>query len=148
MMEALLQSLAERFSNIVNVAVSVVANDIPDDDGGASIIVKFANGARLKATYWRMISGRRVAISSFDHKQKYGLPEEIDAKNALRRILEGRVCLSAIFDEEIADIALNFAEGAKLQVFSFTGYEVWEMTFPDGTGEYSNYAVAPLQSVE
>jgi hypothetical protein len=25
-------------------------------------------------------------------------------------------------------------------VFNFTGYEVWEIHFPDGTGEYSPYA--------
>ncbi len=24
--------------------------------------------------------------------------------------------------------------------FNFTGYEVWEFRFPDGTGELSNYA--------
>ena len=26
------------------------------------------------------------------------------------------------------------------QVFNFTSYEVWEICFPNGTGEYSNYA--------
>jgi len=28
----------------------------------------------------------------------------------------------------------------KLQILNFTGYEIWEIRFPDGTGEYSNYA--------
>jgi hypothetical protein len=27
-----------------------------------------------------------------------------------------------------------------LQVLNFAGYEIWEIEFPDRTGEYSNYA--------
>ena len=33
-----------------------------------------------------------------------------------------------------------FSEDAKLQVLNFTGYQLWEMAFTDGTVEYSNHA--------
>jgi hypothetical protein len=28
----------------------------------------------------------------------------------------------------------------EFRVFNFTGYELWEIHFPDGTGEYSPYS--------
>jgi len=42
-------------------------------------------------------------------------------------------------DKETGDLLFQFADGIHVQVFNFTGYEVWEIHFPDGTGEYSNY---------
>jgi hypothetical protein len=46
----------------------------------------------------------------------------------------------AQLDKEISDLLFQFTENTKLQIFAFTGYEVWEISFPDGTGEYSNHA--------
>jgi hypothetical protein len=45
------------------------------------------------------------------------------------------------FDGETADLTLVFDETARLQVFNFTAYEIWELHFPGGTTEYSNYAL-------
>jgi hypothetical protein len=28
-----------------------------------------------------------------------------------------------------------------LEVFNFTAFDIWEVTFPDGTGELSNYVL-------
>jgi hypothetical protein len=36
-------------------------------------------------------------------------------------------------------LVFDFDGGIALQVFNFTGYEIWEMHFPDGAVEYSNY---------
>ena len=40
------------------------------------------------------------------------------------------------------DLIVIFDETTKLQVLNLTGYEVWTIKFPDGTGQYSNYALA------
>ena len=108
---------------------------------GNGIIVKFSDGTVLKANYWRLIQDGRALLSSFDHQKKYGLPAPIDAKEQISRRLEGRICDDVQLNSETADLTLVFGETTKLQVFNFTGYEIWELKFPNGAVEYSNYAL-------
>ena len=79
-------------------------------------------------------------ISSFDHKQRYGLPAPIDAKKYLRQHLAGKTLTAAAIDRESGDLHFLFANAAKLQIFAFSSYEMWEISFPDGPVEYANYA--------
>ena len=53
--------------------------------------------------------------------------------------MDGKPVTSASADFETGDLSIEFSSNVKLQVFNFTGYEIWEMKFPDGTVEYSNY---------
>jgi hypothetical protein len=46
----------------------------------------------------------------------------------------------ANWDSETGDLVFEFSGGLKLQILNITGYEVWEIHFPDGTGDYSNQA--------
>ncbi len=39
------------------------------------------------------------------------------------------------------DLRFRFQDELALEVFNFTGFEIWEVTFPDGFGELSNYAL-------
>jgi hypothetical protein len=119
----------------------VADDNIPDAEGTAAVIVKFSDGTILKANYWRLIQDGRALLSSFDHQKKYGLPAPIDAKDQISSRLEGKICNDVQFDSETADLTLVFDETTKLQVFNFTGYEIWELRFPNGTVEYSNHAL-------
>jgi hypothetical protein len=130
----------QNLAKLRDVSVTVAHDNIPDAEGTASIIVKFSDGSVLKAQYWRLIQNEHALLSSFDHQKKYGLPSPIDAKEQLLNSLDGKICRKIEFDSETADLFLIFCENTKLQVFNFTGYEIWEIHFPDGTGEYSNYA--------
>jgi hypothetical protein len=131
------QSLA----SLRNVSITVAADNIPDAEGTASVVVKFSDGTVLKANYWRLIQDGRALLSSFDHRKKYGLSTPIDAKEQISSLLEGKLCNDVQFDSEAGDLTLVFGETTKLQVFNFTAYEIWQIQFPDGTGEYSNYAL-------
>ena len=101
---------------------------------------KMADGTKLRADYWRVIKDGRASISSFDHKQQYGLPAPIDAVELLTKELQGQLVTDARHETETGDLLLWFTNNIKCQLFNFTGYEIWEINFPDGTGEYSNYA--------
>jgi hypothetical protein len=107
--------------------------------GQASIQLLFANGTRLRAEYWRLTVGGKAGISSFDHQQKYGLPTPIDAVKTLRETLQNKSVTNAFLDFKTGDLLFEFAQDVSLQVLNFTSYETWEISFPDGTGEYSNY---------
>jgi hypothetical protein len=104
------------------------------------MIVSFSDGTQLEITYWRVIQNGKAQFTSFDHGQQYGRPVPIDAKARLANLLNGKTCEAVQFDRETADLILTFAQSIKLHVFNFTGYEIWHISFPDGTGEYSNYA--------
>ena len=106
----------------------------------ASVQLLFANGSSLRAAYWRVIQDGRAGTSSFDHRRKYGLPAPVDAIKELQELLQDRAVTDARLDKETGDLLFQFAGNIKLQVFNFTGYEIWDIIFPDGTGEYSNYA--------
>jgi hypothetical protein len=100
----------------------------------------FVDGTRLQAEYWRLIEDGAANYSSFDHQQKYGLPAEIDAIEELRKRLSGRALVEALHDEETGDLVFKFTGNTKLQILNVTGYEIWEIRYPNGAVEYSNYA--------
>jgi hypothetical protein len=48
--------------------------------------------------------------------------------------------IEALHEQETGDLLLTFTEDVKLQVLNVSAYEIWQIRFPDGTGEYSNHA--------
>ena len=106
----------------------------------ASVELLFADGTRLQTEYWRVIEGGRASFSSFDHQQIYGLPARIDGIQNLRDRLVDKMVAEALHDQETGDLLFKFTHEIKLEVLNVTGYEIWQIRFPDGTGEYSNYA--------
>ena len=108
------------------------------DSDEASLNITCANGTKLLATFWRLIKGGKARLSSFDHLQKYGRSAPLDARALLRKELSGRPCAGMRLDRVTGDLVLDFGEGVALQIFNFTGHEVWAVRFPDGREEYSN----------
>ncbi len=108
-------------------------------EGNATVNITFSNGVLLRADYWRLVTSGRQSFSSFDHKQKYGLPAPINAISRLEEALNGEVVLGAKLDKSTGDIIINCSKDMVLQILNFTGYEVWELSFPNGSREFSNY---------
>jgi len=137
----MVQNFDKSLCKLKNRSVSVSAsNQYPDEAGQASVHLDFADGSKLRADYWRVTKDGRAGISSFDHQQRYGLPAAIDAIAGLQAQLQDRSVTDVKWDSESGDLLFEFSDNIRFQVFNFTGYEVWEIHFPDGTGEYSNYA--------
>jgi hypothetical protein len=111
------------------------------EPGAAVVELYFSDGSRMRADYWRIIRGGRAGTSSFDHEQKYGLPAPINAFEQIAEALDGKAVREAKWDVCTGDLTLSFEPDVELQVFNFTGYEVWEIHFSNNTGEYSNYAI-------
>jgi hypothetical protein len=110
------------------------------EPGKASVQLLFSEGSRLRADYWRIVKRDKAGVSSFDHDQKYGLPAPIDAFQQLEGELEGKRVTDALLDARTGDLLFGFEEDVEFRAFNFTGYEAWEIHFPNGTGEYSPYA--------
>lgn len=133
--------MAISLGHLLNSTVQVLENsDYPNQSGEASVVIVFSEGSKLRADYWRLIKAGRAGISSFDHLQKYGLPASIDAIVELKNALASQRLLEASHEESTGDLHFSFSNEVELQVLNFTGYEVWEMSFRNGTVEYSNYA--------
>lgn len=104
--------------------------------------VRFGDGTRLSAQFWRLIKEGKPLVSIFDHRQRYGLPAPIDAIQVLERELRGKEIADASMSTETGDLRFRFDGDLVLEVFNFTAFEIWEVVFPDGTGELSNHAFA------
>lgn len=117
----------------------------PDSTGVAPVldtVIEFSDGTRLLTGYWRLTKKARPVRSIFDHGLRYGLPAPIDALAVLRDELVGQGLLVAEMDQATADLRFMFDGELRLEVFNFTGFEAWELKFPDGTVEWSNYVLA------
>ncbi len=121
-------------------SAQVFAGNACPETGMAPVRIVFSQGTQLRALYWRITKNGRAFISSFDHKQKYGLPAPIDAIDTLKNELLGPSVTEARHDKETGDLLFFFSNNINLQVLNVTGYEIWEIFFPDGTGAYSNSA--------
>jgi hypothetical protein len=127
-------------SALKGTTVKVSNSGAYPEPGTASVQLLFSDGSRLRADYWRIIDRDEAGVSSFDHDQKYGLPAPIDAFQQLEHELQGKLVTDALLDARTGDLLFSFEEDLEFRVFNFTGYEVWEIHFPNGTGEYSPYA--------
>ena len=136
----MIASLENSLAKLAASSVVVSSGNGFPEPAQASVALVFADGTRLQAEYWRLIEDGRAGVSSFDHQQKYGLPAVIDAVQELQEKLSSRIVVEALHDEETGDLLFKFTGNIKLQILNVTGYEIWEIRFPDGTGEYSNYA--------
>lgn len=132
-------SFDSSLGNLKSGPVQVLPGGAYPEPGCASVLLTFGNGSRLHAQYWRLIQDGERNLSSFDHQQKYGLPAPIDAIAHLQSSLQGQLVTDARVRAGTADLLFDFADNSRLEVFSFTGYEDWEIHFPDGTGGYSNH---------
>ncbi len=56
--------------------------------------------------------------------------------------LVGNVIASCEMSATTGDLRFRFERDIELEVFNFTAFEIWELVFPDGSGELSNYALA------
>jgi hypothetical protein len=135
-----MKSLDESLSELKNETARVAASDDFEEPGKASVRLSFSNGSTLRADYWRVSKNGKAGVSSFDHHQQYGLPAAIDAIGELQEHVQGRAVTDLWLVKETGDLFFQFTSNVELQIFNFTGYEVGEIRFPDGTGQYSNYA--------
>jgi hypothetical protein len=69
-----------------------------------------------------------------------GCQRRWNAIKELQQELQNKLVTEAHLDGESGDLLFQFSGRIKFQVLNLTGYEVWEINFPDGTGELSNYA--------
>jgi hypothetical protein len=122
--------------------VSVSPVDIPLEFGAATVQLSFSDGTTLRADYWRLLKHSKERISSFDHRQQYGLTQPIDAIRDLENEIRNEHLTDVHHDSGTGDLLLEFTSDVKLQIFGFTAYEIWEINFPNGTGEFSNYSKA------
>lgn len=133
-----------RLHGIPCESVHVVEYEEPPTQAIYSVgtMMRFADGTTIDAQFWRLIKGGRPLVSIFDHGERYGLPAPVDALGMLRGEIVGMRVVDAMMDETTGDLRFRFEGEVELQIFNFTAFEIWQVTFPDGTAELSNYALA------
>jgi hypothetical protein len=133
-------NLEASLSKLKGTTTEALPSDAYPEPGAASVRLRFSDGTLLRVDYWRLLLNDKAGISSFDHGHKYGLLRPIDAIKHLQDQLRNKRVVDAGLEPRTGDLFFRLDEGVELQGFNLTGYEVWEIQFTDGTGEYSNYA--------
>lgn len=97
-------------------------------------VFSFEPGIRIGAECpWRLLQDGRVAISSEDHLQQYGLPAPIDAAAAATGSLTSHMVTGVEVRDGTADLVLQFTGGLRLEFIPISsGYESWGVTTPSG----------------
>jgi hypothetical protein len=81
---------------------------------------------------WRVAVHDCIVLGGEDHGHAFGLPGPVDAFAHLTAHLGGKRVVAA-FASATADVAIDFGDGARLEVFNASaGYEGWQL---DGPGE-------------
>ncbi len=80
---------------------------------------------------WRLVDRGAMVLGRCDHRQKFGLPEPVDAVATLSRLVGGRRVERMLVSEH-GDLRLEFTGGVRLETFTESaGYESWTLRTPD-----------------
>ena len=80
------------------------------------------------ASLWRIVSESRIALTSKDDSQQFGLPEPVDGEREAKRLLSGKAVQRISIRRDTGDIAIHFSDGATLEALNTSaGYESWEI---------------------
>lgn len=140
----------EQLKGVKCAAVHAIEYEEPPTDAIYSVgtSIQFSDNTKLEAQFWRLRKNRSPLVSIFDHRQRYGLPQPVDAFRVMRDELVGEEVLDAVMDKATGDLRFRFYGDVDLEVFNFTGFEIWAVRFPDGTLELSNFALSETEPVQ
>jgi hypothetical protein len=105
-------------------------------------LIRFADGTKVEAQFWRLGKEGRPLVSIFDHGHQYGRPRADRRPPGPPRRARREKVSEAAMDGATGDLQFGFEGGVSLEIFNFTAYEIWTVMFPDGSGQLSNYALA------
>jgi hypothetical protein len=138
-----MSNFTQRLKGMKCEAVEAIEYEEPAPDTIYSVgtSIQFTGSTRLNAQFWRLTKEGSAFVSIFDHRQRYGLPAPIDAFRMMRDELVGKEILDVVMDRTTGDLRFRFEGDVILEVFNFTAFEIWQVIFPDGSMELSNYAL-------
>lgn len=94
------------------------------------------NRVSVSFNYWRL-QNQEFKLSGFDHNQNYGGENPIDTRKEIISKLASQVINKFVITTN-KDIQMKLNNSYSLEVFSFTPYEDWIISLPNGAEEYSN----------
>jgi len=92
-----------------------------------------SDGCAIAAqTFWRVVAGGRIVVTSKDDGHRFGLPAPLDAEEVCQRSLRGGVAISVDVDPVTGDIAIRLDNDTRLDILTTSsGYESWQAFFRD-----------------
>jgi Family of unknown function (DUF6188) len=97
----------------------------------ANFTFEFDDASLAVDCLWRIKVDSRVALTSYDHTQQFGLPAPVDAHAEAISCLKDRRVSEVALDEKCADLTLVFEGQIRLEIVTdSSGYEPWNFTAP------------------
>ena len=119
--------MTAELSHLHALELQTVRHDADTDEW----VFLFAGGVALQvASPWRVVVNGRVTAGRSDHGQQFGLADPVDLPDRVRTLVGSGLVRSATHDDA-GDLAIQFENGALLQVFGdSSGYEAWTVNGP------------------
>lgn len=112
--------------NVLNFLVSLTVKSVEHREH--DWVVAFETNAYLDVEcLWRLLVNGRIAVTSEDDTQQFGLKQPIDAAAEASRRVAGKKVLNVDVAEGTLDVFLVLEGGHTFQVLpNSSGYEAWE----------------------
>lgn len=130
------KSIESDLSILISDIVKSVEAEFPNEAG---VSISLMSGAKIYSRYWRLVESSMTSFSTFDHLQKYGLSKPVDVVTDLSKAINNLKLSALLFSSKTGDIEIVFENDTTLQIFNFSGHEVWEVIFSDSSSLYSNH---------
>jgi hypothetical protein len=92
---------------------------------------QFGAATLAVGSLWRVIVDGKVALTSRDYGQQFGLPAPVDAYAGAVSLLQGRQVVNVRLAESSADLVMEFEGGRRLEILTdSSGYEPWNLHAP------------------
>jgi hypothetical protein len=114
-------------SDLIRIALcSAALTSVEAWDAGWTF--RFSNNATVTTqSVWRALTDVGIAVTSEDHRQQFGLPEPVDARQRAEAILLGKV-MKAEAAPITGDLRISFGSGGVLELLNTSsGYEGWHL---------------------
>ncbi|MDQ6632206.1 MAG: hypothetical protein M3Y82_10705 [Verrucomicrobiota bacterium] len=83
-------------------------------------------GHIVTESFWRLVTPERIAVTSEDHEQLFGLKEPVNAAERVMTTIKNRTIGHYLFSNICSDLILYFEDKIELHFLNTSGgYESW-----------------------
>jgi hypothetical protein len=97
-------------------------------------LIHFSRGDVLStSSLWRVVADGRIAVTSADHQQQFGLPAPVHAPGRAMEALKTLAIGAVSVGPDTGDLHLHFGNGVRFECLAeSSGYENWDVRKANG----------------
>ena len=116
----------------ISVLVGTTLRSVTSEPHSWHFVLSDGSSVRCECP-WRLVAEARIAVTSEDHDQRFGLTQGVDAATRALTSIGARAISDARIATETGDLIIHFGTSTRVEVIvDSCGYESWHLTLADG----------------